>query len=131
MFAINDEKLRAYVKPEHVQLAEHGVFVANGYLCSGAETPYPYIALSGFPILGTLYPDLEPIVESLVFEDTFSTEKNLHLGWYEKDRGVTRGLLEKKEEGYHLIVESPTLEALLRTTNEIRFGHIKPKITIQ
>ncbi len=132
MFAINDEKLRAYVKPEHVQqLEEHSVFVANGYLCTGAETPYPYVALSGFPLMGTLYPDLEPIVESLVYEDTFSTEKELTIGWYEKDHGVTRGLLEKTENGYHMVVESPALKTLMRATNEIRFGHIKPKTTLQ
>ncbi|MCX6736017.1 MAG: hypothetical protein NTZ13_02945 [Candidatus Parcubacteria bacterium] len=132
MFAIN-EKLRAYVKKDSVTFVEQGkVPVANGYICKGAGTPYPYVALSGFPLMGTLFPDLEPIVESLVFEDTFSTEKELSPGWYEKDHGVTRGLLEKTENGYHMMVESPALKTLMRATDEIRFGHIKPKhATIQ
>ncbi len=132
MFAIANETIRAYVKKDFVTFAEPGkVPVANGYLCRGEETPYPYVALSGFPISGGLWPDLEPIVESLVFEETFEKEKELSPGWYEEDRGTTRGLLEKTENGYHLIVESPSLKMLKRATDEIRFGHIKPKRTVQ
>ena len=51
----------------------------------------------------------------------------MKLGWFEMDKGKTRGLLEKAKNGYRLVVESPELKKLIVAVNDIRQGDAKPK----
>jgi hypothetical protein len=125
---MSEKTLRVYVKKEYVFFdKELKTYVANGYRVFGAETVYPYIELGDIPIFEVLWPDLEEVKENLVFEATFETEKELKLGWFDFDKGKTRGILEKIKDKYHMVVENPELKKLRAAVDDIRYGHAKPR----
>ena len=130
MLDTHEKILRVYVHEHSVHYNEDlKVHTANGYRLLGATTPYPYVELSDIPLLEQLWPDLDEIKKSLVYEAIFEKDgKELNLGWFSLDKGETRALLEKtKKNLYHLYVESPQLKKLIRAISNIKCGTIKPQ----
>ena len=121
-----EAEFRVYVKKDSVKKHEElDVLVANGYKVNNADV-YPYVELSGIPLLG-LKDDLKEIMQSCVYEEKFTTNNEMKLGRFEMDNGATKGLLEKKGDRYHLSVEGDDVGKVEAMRVAIRSGKLTPK----
>ena len=122
----SESELRLYVNKSDVEpRSETKPAMAHGYKIQNAETD-PYILWGGFPLIG--FPeDLKNIVKSCVYEEKFKTNRDIKLGRYEESDGAIRGLLEKKDDEYHISLEGSDVRKMESFRDEIRSGRVKPK----